>query len=140
MKILLAADGSKYTRKAVNYLIRHLDMFGTKVSIHLLNVHPPLPGRAARALSRATVSRYYRDEAKRALAVAGRFLKMRRIPYEEVYLVGDPGLSIANYAKKGRFSLVIMGSRGQGTFMNLVLGSVATKVLSNCSVPTLIVR
>jgi len=140
VKILLAADGSKYTRKAVNYLIKHLDMFGARADIHLLNVHPPLPGRAAKALSRAIVSRYYREGAKQALAAAGRFLKMRRIKFKEVHIVGDPGTSIASYAKKGRFSLVIMGSHGQGALKNLLLGSVANKVLSNCSVPTLIVR
>jgi nucleotide-binding universal stress UspA family protein len=33
-----------------------------------------------------------------------------------------------------------MGSHGHGTLGNLILGSVATKVLANCEVPVLIVR
>jgi nucleotide-binding universal stress UspA family protein len=33
-----------------------------------------------------------------------------------------------------------MGSRGLGAFKNLVLGSVATKLLSMCDVPVTIVR
>ena len=41
---------------------------------------------------------------------------------------------------KGRFDLVVMGSRGHGSFVNLVLGSVATKVLSETQVPVLLIR
>jgi nucleotide-binding universal stress UspA family protein len=33
-----------------------------------------------------------------------------------------------------------MGSRGHGEIANMVLGSVATKVLARCSVPVLLVR
>src|SRR5215212_9466512 len=46
MKILVAADGSKYTRAAIKYLTDHLDMFGQAPEVHLLHVRPPLPGRA----------------------------------------------------------------------------------------------
>jgi nucleotide-binding universal stress UspA family protein len=140
VKILLAADGSNYTRHAVKYLIRHRANFGVEPVVHLLNVRPPLPGRAARALSRATVDRYYREETRKALAMAKRVLDRERIAYREVGLVGDPGAAIASYAKRGKFSLVIMGSHGQGALKGLVLGSVASKVLANCKVPVLIVR
>ncbi|MGB7543909.1 MAG: universal stress protein [Burkholderiales bacterium] len=140
MKILIAADGSNYTRHAVNYLIKNRAMFGAEPVIHLLNVRPPLPGRAAAALSRATVNRYYREETEKALALAKRMLDRERIAYKEMGLVGDPGAAIASYAKRGKFSLVIMGSHGQGALKGLVLGSVATKVLANCKAPVLIVR
>ena len=140
MKILLAADGSIYTRHAVKFLIRNRAIFGTEPVVHLLNVRPPLPGRAARALSRAIVDRYYREETRKALALAKRVLDRARIAYKEVGLVGDPGTAIASYAKRGKFSLVIMGSHGQGALKSLVLGSVATKVLANCKAPVLIVR
>ena len=41
---------------------------------------------------------------------------------------------------QGRFDLVVMGSRGHSEVVNMVLGSIATKVLANCSVPVLLVR
>jgi len=105
-----------------------------------LNVHPPLPGRATAALSRAVVNRYYREQTRKALAGAKRSLARRGIVCKEVGLIGDPGAAIASYAAKGKFSLVIMGSHGQGALRNLVLGSVASKVLAGCKVPALIVR
>ena len=42
--------------------------------------------------------------------------------------------------KTGKYDLVVMGSRGHGDIVNLVLGSVATKVLAKCSVPVLLIR
>lgn len=140
MKILLAADGSVYTRHAVKFLIRNRGMFGTKLELCLLHVRPPLPGRATAVLARSAVNRYYSDETRKALSAAKRTLDRKRIPYKEMHLIGDPGPAIAGYARKGRFSVVIMGSHGESALRNLVLGSVASKVLANCRVPVLIVR
>jgi len=140
MKILLAVDGSKFTTRAVKYLITHFANFGVGPDIHLLYVQMPIPGRAAAAVSGVVLRRYYLDESRKALAPAVRMLKAKRIRYEEVRLVGDPGTSIATYAERKGFSLIIMGSHGQGALSSFVLGSVVRKVLANCSVPVLIVR
>ena len=39
-----------------------------------------------------------------------------------------------------KFDGVMMGPRGHGDIANLVLGSVVTKVLAECSIPVLLVR
>jgi nucleotide-binding universal stress UspA family protein len=140
MKILLAVDGSKFTARAVKYLIKHFAEFGVSPDIHLLHVQMPISGRAAAAVSGAVLRRYYLEDSQKALAPAARMLKAKRIRYEEVRLVGDPGTSIAAYAERKSFSLIIMGSHGQGAFSSFVLGSVVRKVLASCSVPVLIVR
>jgi nucleotide-binding universal stress UspA family protein len=140
VKILLAADGSNHTKRAVNYLVKHLDLLGSKPEIHLLHVRPRLPNRAAAALSRSIVRRYYSDETRKALASAKRTLNRNRVRFKEMQLVGDPGELIAACAKRGRFSLIVLGSHGRGTLTSLVLGSVAAKVLANCKVPALIIR
>ena len=140
MKILLPADGSKHTLRVVAYLVKNIDNFGAQPEIHLLNVHPPLPGRAASALSHATVARYYREESRKALAAAKHALKRHGIAFREEGLIGDPGAAISDYATRGKFTLILMGSRGQGALKGLVLGSVTTKVLANCKVPVLIIR
>ena len=44
------------------------------------------------------------------------------------------------FAEKGKFDLLVMGSHGHGTLTNLVLGSMATKVIAHCGVPVLLVR
>jgi len=140
MKIVLAADGSKYTRRAVKYLITHLADFSANPDIHLLYVQQPVPGRAAAAVSRNVLRRYYLEESREALASAAQMLKAKGIRFKEVHLVGEPGTSIAAYAGRKKCSLIIMGSHGQGAISSFVLGSVVRKVLASCSVPVLIIR
>lgn len=140
MKILVAADGSKFTRQAIKYLTDHFKMFGPHPEIDILHVRPPLPGRAAAALGRNVVQRYYDDETNKALAAARRVLTKAGVKYRELHAVGDPGEEIAEHAQRGKYSLIVMGSHGHGMLATLVLGSAASKVLAQCKVPTLIVR
>ena len=53
MKILLAVDGSPYTKKMLAYLATHAEMFGTNNQFTLLNVQLPLPPRARAACPRS---------------------------------------------------------------------------------------
>ena len=139
MKILVAADGSTYTQHAVNYLIKHAAQFGG-AEVELLTVHAPIPGRPARHLGRDVVDGYYRDECEKALAPTRRALKKAGVEFTDSFKVGNPGEAIAAHAEKGRFDMVIMGSHGHGALGNLVMGSVATRVLAGCKVPVLVVR
>jgi len=139
-KILVAADGSEYTMKAVNYLIEHREQFGTQPEIQLIHVKTPLPSRPASALGKETVKKYYAEETAKSLAQARRALDKAGLEYNVVPRVGDAATEIAAYADKGRFTLLIMGSHGHGTLATLVLGSVASKVLAQCKTPVLIIR
>ena len=47
MKILLAVDGSVYTRKMLDYLISHSAIFDPAHEYTLLNAQPPLPAACA---------------------------------------------------------------------------------------------
>ncbi len=140
MKILLATDGSNHARKAVDYLIKHPGILGKDPELTLVHVQTRLPNRAARALTRAAVDRYYNDQAEKALAPARRAFSAKGIAFKEARLFGDAGQAIAAFATKGKFALVVMGSRGLGGFGSLVLGSVAHSVLAHCRVPALIIR
>jgi nucleotide-binding universal stress UspA family protein len=54
--------------------------------------------------------------------------------------VGAAGDVIAKMATDGDFDLVMMGSHGHNTLANLVMGSVATKVMAHCGTPVLLIR
>jgi nucleotide-binding universal stress UspA family protein len=140
MKILLAVDGSKHTKKMLAYLSTHEDMFGPEHRYTVCHVHPPLPPRARAAVGSAIAQGFYAEEAERITAPVAKFLRRHGIEPQVVHKVGVPGELIAKAAQTGKFDLLVMGSHGHGALANLVMGSVATQVLAHCKTPVLLVR
>jgi len=140
MKILLAVDGSKYTKKMLAYLTTHEELFGAHNSYTLLTVTPQLPPRARSAVGKEMVDTYHREEAEKVLSPVSKFLARHGIEPKTLSKVGHAGEIISKAADGGQFDLLVMGSHGHGTLGNLVMGSVATQVLANCKVPLLLVR
>jgi nucleotide-binding universal stress UspA family protein len=62
----------------------------------------------------------------------------RRISIEVV--VGDPATQILASASAGETDLIVMGSRGHGRLVGLLLGSVAQKVVALARCPVLVVH
>jgi nucleotide-binding universal stress UspA family protein len=140
MKILIAVDGSEYTRKMLNYVTTHEGMFGKDHDYTLLTVQLPLPPRARSAVGAEIVKSYYADEVEKVMAPAVKFLAKRGLEATSAWKVGTPGEVISKFATENGFDLIIMGSHGHGALGNLVMGSVATQVVAHCRVPLLIVR
>lgn len=55
-------------------------------------------------------------------------------------LHGHPAESIVRYASNGKFDLIVMGTRGMGGFKNLIIGSVAQRVMTYAEVPVTIIK
>lgn len=143
MKILFAVDGSSYTAKAVEYVIAHFDIFKDKPEIHVLHVMSPIPtfkGRAAAVVGQDAVDNYYKTEAQEALAPAEAIFKKNNISLKGGYCIGDIAQQIDTYAQDNKIDLIVIGSHGHGALKNLVMGSVATKILAGTKTPVLIVR
>jgi nucleotide-binding universal stress UspA family protein len=140
MKILLAVDGSSYTKKMLAYLTTHDELFSANNEYTVFTVQAALPPRARAAVGKEIVVKYYQDEAEKVLAPVTKFLLRHKIDAKSSWKVGHAGESIAEAAESGKFDLVVMGSHGHGTLVNLVMGSVATQVLAHCKVPILLVR
>lgn len=140
MKILLAVDGSAYTKKMLAYMATHSELFAQGNDYTVFTVQPLLPPRARAAVGKEIVNKYYMEEAEKILAPVTKFLLRHNIDAKSNWKIGPVGESVAKFADSGKFDLLMMGSHGHGTFVNLVMGSVATKVLANCKVPVLLVR
>ena len=140
MKILLAVDGSSYTKKMLAYLTTHNELFSTNNEYTVFTVQAALPPRARAAVGKEIVAKYHLDEAEKVLAPVAKFLLRHGIDAKSSWKTGHAGESIANMADSGAFDLVVMGSHGHGTLVNLVMGSVATQVLAHCKTPVLLVR
>ncbi|APW45040.1 universal stress protein [Rhodoferax antarcticus] len=139
MKILLAVDGSTYTKKMLAYMAAH-ELFSATNEYTAVTAQMALPSQARTALGRELVHKYYEDEGQRVMAPVTKYLLRHGITAKCLWKTGKPGEFISKTATEGNFDLVVMGSHGHGAFMNLVMGSVATEVLAGCKVPVLIVR
>jgi nucleotide-binding universal stress UspA family protein len=140
MKILLAVDGSTYTKKMLAYLTTHLEVFHGENEFTLFTVQTPLPPRARAAVGADVANAYYAEEAEKVTAPVVKFLKRHGIDAKVVHKTGGAGELIAKQANAGEYDLVMMGSHGHSALGNLVMGSVATQVLAHCKVPVLLVR
>ena len=141
LRILVPIDGSKSSERVVDYLIRQSGSYGAAgVELHLVNVQPAMSGRTSALVSRSALKRYHQEEGERALKPARKRLDAAKVAYSHHISVGEPAEVIAGYIKELKCNQVAMGTRGMGTVSNLLLGSVATKVIHLSPVPILLVK
>jgi nucleotide-binding universal stress UspA family protein len=140
MNILLAADGSACTRRMLAYVAAHDEWLGARHHYVVLTAVPRIPPRARSFLAAEVVQDFYRDEAERVFKPIRSFFQRRGIDATFVSKPGPAADIIVQQAKRGRFDLLMMGSHGHGSVSNVVMGSVATKVVAGCRLPVLLVR
>ena len=122
------------------YLVTHDEVFHTNNDFTILTVQPPVPARARAAVGKEVVDNYYTSESEKVIAPVHKFLLRHGIDAKTVSKVGQIGETIGKFADDGKFDMLIMGSHGHGTIVNMVMGSVATKVIANCQIPVLLIR
>ena len=140
MKILIAVDGSPYTKRVLAYLAAHDEWLGAQHAYTVVHGVAAIPHRAAAFLDMEQVRSYYEDDAEVVFKPIRAFFAMHDIKVKFVLRIGPVAANIAKLAEQGRFDLLLMGSHGHGAAAGLVMGSVATKVLSLCATPVLLVR
>jgi nucleotide-binding universal stress UspA family protein len=140
MKILIAADGSDYTKRMLAYIAAHDEWLGAKHSYTVIHGVLVVPHRAAAFVGPKMVREFYESDAELVFRPIRAFFVQQGIEARFVHTIGHVAESIAELAEEGKFDLIVMGSRGHGDLANLVLGSVATKVLAKCAVPVLLIR
>ncbi len=139
MKILIAADGSEHTRRMLAYLAEH-DWLAQANQYTVITVVPEVPKRAASYVDAQTVQGYYDEEAQKVIDPVRTFFAEKGIEAQYISKVGHPADEVARAATQGNFDMLMLGSHGHGVLGNLIMGSVATKVLSLCQIPVLILR
>ncbi len=141
LKLLVTTDGSDNANRVIDYVIKQAGRCAEAVEVHLLNVQMPLTSLNIKLfISLDDLNAYYRDEGMVALKIAREKLDAAGIKYEFHIGVGDPAQVIAQYAEDKGCEQIVMGTRGLGTVSNLVLGSVATKVIHLAKVPVVLVK
>ena len=140
MRIVLAADGSKFTKKALAFLINHETLAGEGDEVLVLNVQPTMPPRVRTMVGSAAVNAYQRDEAEAVLAPIRKLLERKGVAWRCDWKVGEPASQILAAAEKSKAHMIVMGTHGYGAIGRAVMGSVANRVLQGAKIPVLLVR
>jgi nucleotide-binding universal stress UspA family protein len=140
-KLLVPFDGSENAQRALRHAIRMAREDGTG-SVHLVHAHaePRLYGEIAVYVSPQKMEELQKAESETVLANADPILKEAGVPYTKEALIGPMGSVIAKHADELGCDGIVMGTRGLGAVGNLVLGSVATKVIHFANVPVTLVK
>jgi nucleotide-binding universal stress UspA family protein len=141
MKILLPVDGSANSLRAVDHLIAHAAWFREVPEIHLLHVQPPVPIAGALAhVGKETLHSHYVEESQAHLAGAQQKLAAAGRPHATHIHVGQAAEVIAKVAGELGCDLIVMGTHGRSGVAGLLMGSVASHVLSLAGCPVLLVK
>jgi nucleotide-binding universal stress UspA family protein len=140
MKILLAVDDSKYTKKAAAFLVTHENLLGPEDELLVLHVQPAVPPRVKTMLGAGTVGSYHKEEAAKVLEPIERFLKRHDVQFRASWVVGSPAAEVVREAKREKVHMIVMGTHGHGVIGRALMGSVAQSVVSDCDIPVLLVK
>lgn len=143
-KILVALDGSKPAKNALNFALEIVETASSELQI--ITVVPPviLPSYSAHILKSEAIKACNKELEIAHRKVLTNVLKEihEKNPKLEVsthFKKGIPDEKIVETAKIGDFDLIIMGSGGIKS-RTRVLGSVSLKVIERAPCPVLIVK
>lgn len=140
MKLLMPVDGSAYSDAALNFIASRQFPKAQHPQIDLLNVQLPLPPRAGRAVGADLERSWHEAESRKILKPAVAALQQGGLDPANFYCIGNPGVEIADWAERHDVDLIVMGSHGRTGRFNVLVGSVANKVLAECRTPVLLLR
>lgn len=135
-KILYAADGSEYSLRAGEKVFE-LAKLSSDTKVDIIYVVDP---KRSKDEVLNNWGKDAEDARKEKLAFIVQMAKKSGVDFEVVFLNGDPGPTIVDYANKNQYDLIVLGSRGLNNFQEMVLGSVSHKVAKQATSPVLIVK
>lgn len=141
MKILVAVDGSKPAMNAVKYAIRLATSLRSKTRITLINVHDDTALRHAKQLvGKEQVEDYLRERSEKEMKSAIKALKNSHLPYDMVIRIGHIAEQINKIATADKYDLIVLGAKGRSAFADILMGSVAQRVLATAKQVVMLVK
>jgi nucleotide-binding universal stress UspA family protein len=140
-KLLVPVDGSGAAARALKQAIA-LARMSPDASIHLVHAHeePDIYGEIAVYVPRAKMEALQRSVSEGVLAAAEAELKNSGVRSTKEVLVGPIAETIARHAERLGCDAIVMGRHGKSSLGELLMGSVAMKVLHFTRLPVLLVR
>ena len=141
MKILLPIDGSKTSLNAAKHVVQLVSNMRSKCSVTLISVHDDFGlNHVKQFVSKSVVDDYLREISEKELKAAQKILDIAGIKHSMIIKRGHIAQEIVATANKEKFDLIVMGAKGRGGLLDLLIGSVAQRVLGSAKQPVLLVK
>jgi nucleotide-binding universal stress UspA family protein len=146
-RIIVPIDGSKNSMKAADYAVKMAEKYGSQVSVvHVVNIDQYLQ---ALGLYRVSYPDPIKKKIEEAQAEAQKWFTeiTRNAEQRKVHIktdVIDSPISvvaaIVNYADREKADLIVIGTRGRSGISKMLLGSMASGVVTYAPCPVLVVK
>jgi nucleotide-binding universal stress UspA family protein len=141
MHIAVAIDGSDHALKALDHAISMAKDYKTLPSISLVNVHlNALISPVARGIDQKLVEAYMDEIAEKELAGAKAHVAQAGLTATVVKAHGEIVPALLKFIQEQKVDLMVVGGKGRGSLVDLLLGSVAGRLAETSPVPVLIVK
>ena len=141
MKILLPVDGSKSSLNAAKYVTKLAKNSRSPAVVTLVSVHDDVAlNHVKQFVSKSVVDDYLREVSEKELKPAQKVLDAARIKHNMAIKRGHIADEIIALANKDKVDLIVMGTKGRGGLLDVLIGSVAQRVSGSAKQPVLLVK
>src|SRR5438093_11773852 len=147
-KLLIPIDGSENAFRAASFAIGLAKKYGSELLlVHVSNLNQnlqllgiygaPYPDTIAERIEAAKLeAQPWFERIRKEANDAGVQVKSQEVIEGPLSIVGE----IINYAERNNADLIIIGSRGRTGFKRLLLGSVASGMVTYAPCPVLVIK
>lgn len=139
--VLVPFDGSSSAKRAIQYLVDFSAEYPA-IKVHVINVQsePKLYGNYVSASMLEQLREGALQHGQETNVDAAKMLEAAKIDFETHAVIGEVIGEVVKAVKAFGCNTVVMGTRGMSNLGNLVLGSVATRIVHEVPVPVLLVK
>ena len=141
MKVIIGVDSSTYSDAAVKYVSETPWPKGTNFIV--ISAVAPVLIAPGEALAPQAIERYVEQQAqfqKQVAEHAAARLREAGLVAQGILKRGDPRIVLEETARTEHADLLVVGSHGRSGIKKLILGSVATHVVTHAPCPVLVVK
>ncbi len=141
-KIIVPLDGSDWSFRAAKYAIKVAKMANAEIIFMHAVVNPPYGDHRSAGIMITAYIKEARELAELWYVKAGNMASNEGVKFvaETILDVASAADSIVNYAESMKADLIVIGTMGRTGLKRLLLGSVASGVVTHARCPVLVTR
>jgi nucleotide-binding universal stress UspA family protein len=140
-KIFVPIDGSDAALRALTHAIKLAQRMGdSRIVVAHAHEEPVIYGEIAVYVPLATMETMQRAHSESVLEAADALLAKAGVPYDKEILTGPIAQVLAERAATLGCDTIVMGTHGSTAIGNMLMGSIATKIVHLSKIPVTLVR